>query len=323
MSDQEEENAEAGAEEGDQGQGSAEAQVEPQSPPPPKNPLTKELLVAGLGLLCKVGNGIDHAYVRADVRGKDLTDIEALRSYRHLRFVDISENKVGDLSPLEALQDLVSLKADKNPVDALRLPALPYLQDVSLQSNRLTDASPLALANLTSLNVAGNKISRPSLSGSNVPRLSFLDLRHNDVISLAGLGSLASLTTLYIGQNVLTTLTGISSLVNLTRLHLRQNQIASLDGFSADNTRLEYINLRQNMVAELAEIQKLRCLPALKALVLSDNPVADSSEYRMEILINLRKLVRLDKVDFEQEERIEAGELAARREAQAQPEGSD
>lgn len=51
----------------------------------------------------------------------------------------------------------------------------------------------------------------------------------------------------------------------------------------------------------------------LKALVLLDNPCSDETNYRLEVLVLLPRLERLDKESFEQDERAEANEIRQKR----------
>lgn len=51
----------------------------------------------------------------------------------------------------------------------------------------------------------------------------------------------------------------------------------------------------------------------LQALVLLDNPCSDEPNYRLEVLVLLPHLQRLDKELFEQEERAEANKIRQKR----------
>ena len=57
------------------------------------------------------------------------------------------------------------------------------------------------------------------------------------------------------------------------------------------------------------EIKKIKCLPMLRGLILKDTPVAKEEEYRIEVIMNIRNLERLDKDIFTDEERQEAQEV--------------
>lgn len=46
---------------------------------------------------------------------------------------------------------------------------------------------------------------------------------------------------------------------------------------------------------------------------ITENPVAEEDDYRIEVLVALRKLERLDKEEYTEDERTEAEELAETR----------
>ncbi|XP_033110438.1 leucine-rich repeat-containing protein 23-like [Anneissia japonica] len=115
---------------------------------------------------------------------------------------------------------------------------------------------------------------------------------------------------------MITSIEGLERLEHLTTLHLRDNQIENLSGFSETMRLLQYVNLRGNSVTDVKETAKLKCLPLLRALVLSDNPCQDEDDYRMEVLINVRRVERLDKDEYTEEERQEAEETYEQRRAE-------
>lgn len=65
------------------------------------------------------------------------------------------------------------------------------------------------------------------------------------------------------------------------------------------------------MVADLSEVEKLASLPFLRALVLAECPMCEGEEYRVEVLVRLRRLERLDKDEFSEDERGDAEEVGA------------
>ncbi|XP_012615890.1 leucine-rich repeat-containing protein 23 isoform X2 [Microcebus murinus] len=243
---------------------------------------------------------------------KDLTDISLLRSYIHLRYVDVSENHLTDLSPLNHLTHLLWLKADANRLRSARLSELPYLQIASFAYNQITDTEGISHPRLGSLDLKGNRIRLVTgLDPQNLISLHTLELRGNQLESTLGI-NLPKLKNLYLAQNLLKKVEGLENLSNLTTLHLRDNHIETLNGFSGEMKSLQYLNLRGNMVADLGELAKLRDLPKLRALVLLDNPCADETDYRQEALVQMAHLERLDKDFYEEEERVEANEIRQR-----------
>ncbi|XP_010114510.1 PREDICTED: leucine-rich repeat-containing protein 23, partial [Chlamydotis macqueenii] len=286
-------------------------------------PLTEETLKEGLSLLCKIGNGLAHTYVKFEAKQKNLTDISLLECFIHLRYVDLSENKLQDLSPLSSLTHLLWLKVDGNLLTSAYMQELPYLQIISFAQNRIKDMEGITHPHLANLSLKGNKIQTAlGLSHGQLFSLQILELRGNKLESTAGL-SLPKLKNLYLAQNAIRSLEGLEGLGQLTTLHLRDNQLGTLDGFCSSMKCLQYLNLRNNGISNLQEVTKLQVLPMLQALVLLDNPCCDEPNYRLEVLVLLPRLQRLDKEPFEQDEQAEANQIRQKgQEEQKEMEGS-
>ncbi|XP_062473828.1 leucine-rich repeat-containing protein 23 [Pezoporus occidentalis] len=319
------------------------AEEEEQAPAP--CPLTEEVLKEGLSLLCKTSNGLAHAYVKFEAKCKDLTDISLLESFVHLRYVDLSENKLQDLAPLSSLTHLLWLKVDGNLLSSACMQELPYLQVISFARNRIKGMEGITHPRLANLSMKGDKDPSPhscahrtlssgginslivsfflwhsenkiqtalGLSHDRLFSLQILELRRNKLKSTAGL-SLPKLKALYLAQNTISSLEGLEGLEQLATLHLRDNQLETLDGFSSSMRCLQYLNLRNNRISSFQEVAKLQVLPMLQAVVLLDNPCSEETDYRLEVLALLPHLQRLDKDVVEQEERAEAKEIRHRR----------
>ncbi|XP_073167934.1 leucine-rich repeat-containing protein 23 isoform X3 [Lepidochelys kempii] len=265
--------------EGEEGEEEKEPTEEEESLSP--RLLTEEILKEGLSLLCKTGNGLAHAYVKLEAK--------------------------------ENLIHLLWLKVDGNRLTSTRLTELPYLQIASFAHNRIKDTEGITHPRLGSLNLKGNEIQVISgLDPGKLTNLHTVELRGNKLETTAGL-HLPKLKNLYLAQNFITHLEGLEELVQLTTLHLRDNKLETLDGFSQSMKCLQYLNLRGNGILNVQEMAKLQVLPMLRALVLMDNPCSDEGEYRMEALVLLPRLERLDKDFFEEDERAEAEETRQRR----------
>lgn len=84
---------------------------------------------------------------------RNLTDISRLESFVHLRFVDLSNNRLRTVHSLHRLKFLLTLKLDSNELSHFDLPALPYLQTLSLSNNRLRSAAGIEQPRLEILNL--------------------------------------------------------------------------------------------------------------------------------------------------------------------------
>ncbi|KAL9867634.1 leucine-rich repeat-containing protein 23 isoform 1-T1 [Geothlypis trichas] len=211
---------------------------------PPPCPLTEEHFKEGLSLLCKTGNGLAHAYVKFEAKDKGLTDISLLERFIHLRYVDLSKNKLKDLAPLSSLTQLLWLKVDRNLLTSASMQELPYLQVISFDRNHIVDFEGITHPLLTNLSLKENKIETVlGLSHDHLFSLQVLELRGNKINTTAGLG-VSKLKKLYLAKNTICSLEGLEEFEQLEILHLRDNKLEALDGFSASMKCLQYLNLR-------------------------------------------------------------------------------
>lgn len=278
----------------------------------PDCPLLQETIGDGLSLLCRTGNGLGHAFVKLEVTEKGLTDISALSTFVHLRFVDLSHNYLTDLNPLAPLTQLLWLKVDNNCLSCLRMQPLahfPYLQWLSLVLNRVTDLHGLVGPALECVNLNGNAIKRVSgLHSSSFGNLVTLELRGNKLETTDNI-DLPNLRHLYMAQNIIKKLEGLDKLERLITLHLRDNQLESLDGLSPNMKCIQYLNVRGNCIIEEHALECLKHVSrSLRCLVIADNPLVDTTDYRMSVLVLLPQLERLDKDNVSPDERAEAEE---------------
>ncbi|XP_041266908.1 leucine-rich repeat-containing protein 23 [Onychostruthus taczanowskii] len=271
--------------------------------------LTEEDLKAGLSLLSKTGNGLAHAYVKFEAKDKGLTDISLLESFIHLRYVDLSKNKLKDLSPLSSLTQLLWLKVDGNLLTSASMQELPYLQVISFDRNHIMDFEGITHPLLSNLSLKENKIETVlGLSHDHLFSLQVLELRGNKIKTTAGLG-VSKLKKLYLAKNTICSLEGLEEFEQLEILHLRDNKLEALDGFSNSMKCLQYLNLRSNGIKSFQEVEKLHVLPMLQALVLMGNPCAEEPDYRLQVLSRLPQLQRLDKELVDEEEQEEAKKI--------------
>ncbi|KAM4738318.1 leucine-rich repeat-containing protein 23 [Anableps anableps] len=274
------------------------------------SPLTKETIIEGLSLICRTAKRHEYAFVKLELADKALTDIAAISSYIHIRFLDLSNNHLTDLSPLATLNYLLWLKVDKNAVVSFQgqpFAELTFLQWLSLSANRLTDTDGLIGLALETLILTGNSIQKiVDLQSDYFASLVTLELRRNHLETTAGI-NLPNLRRLYLSQNFIKRLEGLEALEHLATLHLRDNHLETLDGLSSSMRSLQYLNVRGNAIADVTALHSLDLVSAtLKVLVLSENPLGESADYRMSVLTILPRLDRIDKDPVTLEERMEA-----------------
>jgi Leucine-rich repeat (LRR) protein len=95
---------------------SDEAEIEPV---PKEYLLSKADIAEGLSQLARTADGISHAFVRLEVRDSQITDISAVSSFIHIRYLDCSNNSITSLKPLSSLEHLVALNLEGNLIESL------------------------------------------------------------------------------------------------------------------------------------------------------------------------------------------------------------
>ncbi|KYN27772.1 PREDICTED: leucine-rich repeat-containing protein 23-like [Trachymyrmex cornetzi] len=256
----------------------------------------------------------EYAYLSLDASDRGLTNISVIASFKHVRYVNVSENRLTSeaLCALETIPYLQTLRADRNCLTSMELKPMPYLQELTLNWNKLTDTSGIRHKSLERLELNHNDIRTVNVDPQILVNLRTLELRGNALVSTAGI-CCPGLTRLFLAENQIEKIENLGVLVNLTTLHLRSNKLANLDGFTKQCRSLNYVNLRDNELPRISELKKLNCLPNLEILIVLGNPLLreekEEKEYRRIILTMLPKLKRIDKDPVLDQERNEAKEL--------------
>jgi len=95
-----------------------------------------------------------------ELASSDLNDLEGIQFCIHARTIDLSNNRISDLTPLIGLKDLEELNLSDNQVGIIdELSYLKGLRTLMLSNNFIEDISPLfGLENLEYVELYGNKI---------------------------------------------------------------------------------------------------------------------------------------------------------------------
>lgn len=95
-----------------------------------------------------------------ELSSSDLNDLDGVQFCRHARTIDVSDNRITDLTPLIGLNDLEELNLSDNQVGIIdELSYLKGLKSLVLSNNYIEDISPLfELENLEYVELSGNKI---------------------------------------------------------------------------------------------------------------------------------------------------------------------
>jgi Leucine-rich repeat (LRR) protein len=95
-----------------------------------------------------------------ELSSSDINDLDGVQFCIHAKSIDLSNNRIADLSPLEALTNLEDLNLADNEISYIDgLGFLSGLRSLNLSNNLIDDIEPLfILKNLEYVDLSGNKI---------------------------------------------------------------------------------------------------------------------------------------------------------------------
>jgi Leucine-rich repeat (LRR) protein len=276
-------------------------------------------------------------------------NVEHLRNYPHLQTLDLHDNVIEDLRPLEALPYVTALNASSNKLKGCLQYFPPrcnadtrwnsgdaalgsLLRDADLSSNEIAELESVAHHTyLQSLILDDNVIS--SIGGvAGLKFLKTLCISNNKLGAISGLDDLP-LERLDLSGNAIQKLENLEKLPSLMILNVANNQIETLQGLEKLE-KLQILNVGGNQVKSILEVENLTVNDYLRELSLSGNPVAaDEDEqfggpppaqfYRRRVLVRLTKLSMLDEKLVTAEEKVSALNLHAIEGSVEQGLGSD
>ncbi|XP_029157566.1 leucine-rich repeat-containing protein 23-like [Nylanderia fulva] len=261
----------------------------------------------------------NYAFVELDVSYRNLTDVRVIPSFRYVRYVNVSGNKLTSeaFQVLETMQYLEKLQADQNLLISAELRPMDSLQELTLNQNKLTFAGTSVISHkfLKYLELNYNLINTVVFEAEELPNLTILELRDNALITTAGI-CCSNLRRLFLAKNQIEKIEDLGNLQELKTIHLRSNNLVNLDGFSDKCRNLVHINLRDNKISKISELKKLSCLKNLETLIIRENPFLlqigqeeEGRKYRHIVLAMLPRLKRIDKEFVLDQERNEAKKL--------------
>ncbi|XP_008053524.2 leucine-rich repeat and guanylate kinase domain-containing protein [Carlito syrichta] len=267
--------------------------------------LREEVVAGALHHLGRSGSGTEQVYLNLTLSGCDLIDISILCEYVHLQKLDLSVNKIEDLSCVSFMPYLLELNASQNKLTKFfNFEPPKNLKKVDFSCNQISEMCDLsAYPALTTLILDSNKIAE--VCGLELcSSLTHLSLANNRITAVSGLNTLP-IKVLCLSNNQIEKITGLEDLQVLQNLDLSHNQISSLQGLE-NHDLLEVINLEGNKIAELKEIEYIENLPILRVLNLLRNPIQEKSEYWLFVIFMLLRLTELDQKKIKVEEKVSA-----------------
>ena len=197
-----------------------------------------------------------------------ITDLKGVENFRNLQRVDVSQNAIGDFTPVKDLSSLQILKVNGNPASVLDVTGCSSLKKLYAQNSTFSELHVTGLGSLEEVRIENNHLTDLDLTG--LTSLRALSCYGNQLHTLDARPA-AALEVLQADSNGMESLL-VEGLGNLKTLHCQNNNLQqiSLSGLGA----LEEFNAANNSLTELIVDEAT----ALKTVLAGNNQL--SGEFR-------------------------------------------
>ena len=197
-----------------------------------------------------------------------ITDLKGVENFRNLQRVDVSQNAIGDFTPVKDLSSLQILKVNGNPASVLDVTGCSSLKKLYAQNSTFSELHVTGLGSLEEVRIENNHLTDLDLTG--LTSLRALSCYGNQLHTLDARPT-AALEVLQADSNGMESLL-VEGLGNLKTLHCQNNNLQqiSLSGLGA----LEEFNAANNSLTELIVDEAT----ALKTVLAGNNQL--SGEFR-------------------------------------------
>ena len=238
--------------------------------------LLEELHITG----CRIGEGMNVIGTLPSLKKLTLSDcglstIAELSNALMLLELDLSNNAIGDITPLSGMTALEKLDLSENAVsDLSALAGVVMLKQVDVSHNALSSIAPLtSCAGMTELDVSYNSITEIG-AVKNMLLLKAFRADHNSISAISALSVCSELEVLSISNNAVTDLSAVAGLVKITDLDFSHNAVAAMPKLPKD-CALVNVNGEHNV---LTDVTPLGGMENLNCVYLDYNPeLADIS----------------------------------------------
>ena len=215
----------------------------------------------GLNVLQLIKDKKESGDTEIDLKSSTITELSPLEGLTNLTTLRLNSNNITDLTPLAGLANLTELHLYDNSISDLSpLAELTNLRTLSLWDNSISDISPLAgMTNLTSLELGGSKITdlTPLAGLTNLTNLTLSYIGNSDISLLA---RLTNLTRVSVPWNNISDISPLAGLTNLKKLYLSNNNISDISPLS-DLLNLVDLNLQNNQITASQKAMLEEALP--------------------------------------------------------------
>lgn len=178
----------------------------------------------------------------------------SLSFFKHLKFINLSKNKIKDISIAKRLSNAVTIDFSNNEIEDISFLEKklywPVLNQLNLSNNKLKKFINIYIPSLYSLNLNNNIIEELQLENYN--SLVLFEARNNKITNLLNVNNNRRLKEIYLAENSISVFNGLNNMPNLKKINLRKNIIEDITDNDLPNIpSLRYLNLRENKVKSL------------------------------------------------------------------------
>jgi hypothetical protein len=196
---------------------------------------------------------------------RQITHLRPLSELRDLKFLDISQTTIADLSPIANITLLESLNLSNTPTAAIKF--IKYsdrLRFLDISATPIEDISELInLSNLQVLKAANTSIQSFAVLNQ-FKQLIELDLTESGFNSIENIKDLGVLESLTLSKNYILNYSLLSNLRSLARLDLSETNFEDLSSLST-LTKLVQLDITSCKVSDLSPVSSLPTLKKIAA----------------------------------------------------------
>jgi hypothetical protein len=195
----------------------------------------------------------------------NIKHLRPLAELRDLKFLDISQTTIEDLSPISNITLLESLNLSNTPTAAIKF--IKYsdrLRYLDISNSQIEDISELInLSNLQVLKASNTSIQSFAVLNQ-FKRLQELNLNESGFNNMENIKDLGSLQSLSLNKNYILNFSLLSQLTALSKLELAETNFEDLSPLTS-LTKLVYLDLTASLVSDLSPVASLSSLKKIAA----------------------------------------------------------
>ncbi|MBR2678047.1 MAG: leucine-rich repeat domain-containing protein [Bacilli bacterium] len=233
-----------------------------------------------------------------ELNDKNLTDNDTkeLAMFENLSMLDLSNNKIKDISFLKDMKRLGSLNLANNEIEDITTLKDMRMYNLNLAGNKIKDVSILeSMPELYSLDISKNegivgfdKLSKVSIlhlsntntdfsTIANLTELSSLDVSNNDISTLPkDLNQLKYLTELKLDGCNISTIDELPAYNDLIGLSLKNNKLTDLTGIKTKFSKFTALDLSNNNIEDIKQLNDID----VSSLILANNKISSLEGFK-------------------------------------------